>query len=313
MILRMGIDKYKVLEFIKVRGPIIPTDLTKEFKYDTIIMGALLSELTSTKQVLVSNVKVGGTPLYYMDSQKAKLQDYSDHLNHKDREAYELLKAEQVLRDKEVTPLLRVSLRAIKDFAVPVKVVINDEEILFWRWYLTPLNIVEEKIRARFAPVEAPKPPKQTETIKKEKPQPVNREEVKHSVEKRKSVKKKQTTLKTEDNKQTTLGDNSIDDEFHSLVKNFFDKNDIVIKDVTVIRKNSEIEYCIDVPSNIGNLKFFCKAKKKKKVNDGDIATVFVAGQTKKLPVLFVTTGELTKKAEKMVETDYTTVTVKNI
>lgn len=308
----MGIDKFKVLEFIKVRGPIIPTDLTKEFKHDTIIMGAFLSELTSSKQVLVSSVKIGGTPLYYIDSQKAKLQDYADHLNHKDREAYELLKAEQVIHDKEVTPLLRVSLRAIKDFAVPVRVVVNDKEILFWRWYLTPLNIVEEKIRSRFVSKEPPKQEIKPETIKKEEYQPVTEE--KKEAPKKTPIKKKQTTLvKEEDKEQTTLTDKTIDDELHALVKNFFDEKGIVVKEVNVIRKNSEIEYLIDVPSNVGSLKFFCKAKKKKKINDGDIATVFVAGQTKKLPVLLVTTGELTKKAEKTLETDYTSVTVKSI
>jgi len=54
----------------------------------------------------------------------------------------------------------------------------------------------------------------------------------------------------------------------------------------------------------VGDLSFFCKAKIKKAVNDADLSAAVIQGQLKKLPTLFLTTGELTKKAKGLMETE---------
>jgi len=80
-----------------------------------------------------------------------------------------------------------------------------------------------------------------------------------------------------------------------------------------IIRKTSEAEFIIKVPSSIGNVRYYCKARSKKRFNDSDLSNAYVQGEIKKLPVLFLITGELTKKAQNLLEEQFKNLTVKRI
>ena len=67
------------------------------------------------------------------------------------------------------------------------------------------------------------------------------------------------------------------------------------------------------MPTAVGNVDYFCKAKNKKKCNDGDLSSAYLKGQAKKMPVLFITTGEVTKKAENMLENEFKGMILKQI
>ncbi|MBI5397830.1 hypothetical protein HZB03_00035, partial [Candidatus Woesearchaeota archaeon] len=47
--------------------------------------------------------------------------------------------------------------------------------------------------------------------------------------------------------------------------------------------------------------------------NDGDLSSAYVQGQIKKLPVLFLTTGELSKKAEDLASREFKSMFIKRI
>ncbi|MBN1386775.1 hypothetical protein JW968_07460 [Candidatus Woesearchaeota archaeon] len=96
-----------------------------------------------------------------------------------------------------------------------------------------------------------------------------------------------------------------IDDEFFQRINAFFKSNNIHILSHEILRRGSDIEFIIRVPSVIGQIEYFCKAKNKKKSNDGDLSSAYIQGQSKKLPTLYITTGEVTKKAESMLEKDF--------
>jgi len=66
----------------------------------------------------------------------------------------------------------------------------------------------------------------------------------------------------------------------------------------------------VDVPSPVGKLSYFCRANNKKRVADPDLASAFVQGQFKKLPVLFITPGKLTKKAQGMLKNEFKHLTL---
>ncbi|MGM5487575.1 MAG: restriction endonuclease [Nanobdellota archaeon] len=91
-------------------------------------------------------------------------------------------------------------------------------------------------------------------------------------------------------------------DEFGTAVMSFLAKRGVTVLEHSVQRKNSDIDFDVVVSSQVGELPYYCKARKKKQVNDGDLSSAFVAGQMKKLPVLFVTTGTLTKKAQEQLK-----------
>jgi len=117
-----------------------------------------------------------------------------------------------------------------------------------------------------------------------------------------KEVEDKQEKLVEAKPKPTVKG---INDPFLTQIKTFFNKKDIEIKEFEIIRKKSEIDLIISVPSAVGKVEYYCKAKKKKRCNEGDLSAAFVKGQTKKLPVVFLTPGELTKRASEQLSTDF--------
>ena len=110
-------NKEEVYQLVRLQGPLIPSQITSQLKSDTIFIGAYLSELCSNNRVVVTTVKRGGSPFYYLKEQQEKLQLLRDDLNEKDQRTFDLLKKDLLLDDREEPPLVRVSLRNIKDFS----------------------------------------------------------------------------------------------------------------------------------------------------------------------------------------------------
>jgi glycerophosphoryl diester phosphodiesterase len=93
-----------------------------------------------------------------------------------------------------------------------------------------------------------------------------------------------------------------IEDELSPLLENYFSKLRITIEQKEIVRKNSEIDFLLKVPSAVGKITYYCKAKSKNKCDEKDISAAYMEAQTKKLPLLFLYTNEITKKAEDMLD-----------
>jgi hypothetical protein len=320
------INRDQVLTYVQQKGPILPSQLVGVFKTNTILIGATLSELAHDKKLFISHAKIGSSPVYYTRDQRAKLDVLYKHLNEKDRKTYDLLSEGKVLRESDQTPLVRVSLRNIKDFSVPLEVVFNGQREMFWKWYLISnedasilikgilgiqekkKEVVENEKREEVSPVvpqvEVPKP-----LVAPTSEQVVVNKEVNVEVEQKEKpvgeVVKKEKVIPVVE-KQTLLDGKKdeiiVGDSFHNQISQFFSSKNITVVEASVIRKGKDIEYIIDVPSPLGTVRYFCKAKSKKKVNDGDLSSIYLTAEMKKLPALFLTTGILTKKAEAKLE-----------
>ncbi len=79
----------------------------------------------------------------------------------------------------------------------------------------------------------------------------------------------------------------------------------IEVVEYNVIRKGAEIDLVLRVPSVVGTLDYYCKAKNKKRVSDSDLTNAFVQGQLKKIPAMILSTGDLTKKAQELMKTEF--------
>ncbi|MBD3313883.1 hypothetical protein GF345_05570 [Candidatus Woesearchaeota archaeon] len=326
----------KAMSIIRAKGPVIPSQINKELEIDVLMGSAVLSELVDKGQLKLTNVKIGGSPLYYAPGQETRLQEFSKHLNSKDQETFQMLKERKVVKDKDLEPLRRVSLRQIKDFAKPLSVKIGDEQILFWKWYLLS-NEEAGKIIRGMLPAAQPKPrevkpepaqvnreenktvrDKQEQEATDKKPEQEKKEnkEEKLSEEDKNEIKRKETQSRLGSDDPEKEEDSAIeipDDKFFKKVKDYFDKNSIKIIDYKINRKESDIDFTVKILSSVGSLTYFCKAKNKKKFNDGDISSVFIEGQRKKLPVLLLMTGDLTKKAQDVLESEFKNMYVKKI
>jgi hypothetical protein len=337
----------KIIQIMRMKGPVIPSDINKQLGLDTLFTGAHLSQMVDTKKLKVTHVKRGGSPFYYLPEQETQLQELSKYLNGREKEAFDLLKQKKVLRDTNLEPIMTVCLRNIKDFATPINVTTNGNTELFWKYYLTSDDEVRQIISSMLAPVEEKKPVNQKQKtleirktveprkiehpkieVKKEEPRmQKQKDEVQEKiVKKEKIIVKKQEIDQELINKvkemvkkemmqaqQQTIKKEEVvvkdpekeTDEFFKQIKKFLDDKKIQITEYEITKKNSEIDFVVKVPSAIGSTNLFCRAKNKKKFNDGDISSAYIKGQTKKLQTFFIGPGDLTKKASEMLEKEF--------
>jgi len=260
----------RVLNIVKEKGPLLPVQIAKEINDNILMTSARLSELLSNKRIKISKIKVGGSPLYYFQGQENKLQEYSHNLVEKEKQAYEILKKNKLLKDSEQEPAIRVALRQIKDFSIPLQVTYQNKKEIFWKWYLIGNSEAESILKTLIAKKEIitkdktqdiekeikeniqekeplPQPQRFQETIRK----PIHKQEILKTTEKPREITKKET-------KQTDK------DSFLDTINNFFTKNRLEIIEKNEIKKYYEINFITLLETSIGKVKYFCKTKKQK-------------------------------------------------
>jgi len=330
--------KEQILQFINQKGPVLPVHIAKEIKSDILMASAHLSELSSNKKVRVSNVKVGGgSPLYYLPGQESKLQDFSSNLHEKEQKAYTLLSQKKILKDSDLEPVIRAALRQIKDFAVPLQVNYKGSMEIFWKWFLLSSEEAESMIKSLIkTPEKAIKKPEEiseqsssehlrnSKSISKslsdksdkkivEKPKEEIKPKLPETQQELKKPEIEKTQEKTIKQPETITKQAKPTGNFFKQITDYFEKNKIDVIEQNIIRKSSEIDFTIKVPSSVGALTYYCKAKNKKRINDGDLSSAYIQSQSKKMPVLLLMTGELTKKAKEMFEKEFKGMNIKQI
>jgi len=363
-----NIPKEKVLAIVS-QGPTFPAKVAKQLIVggDTVLIGAILSTLVSTGEVKVSTLKIGGSPLYYVPEQESKLEEFIDHLNDKDRKTFKLLKDSKVLQDSEQDPLIRFSLRAIKDFAKPFEISLQGQKVLFWRFYLVSHDEAESLAKDIFkkAHIEQPKvepiqeltPEPQIEPRIEHKPTVIinvedpasvrevqelleestptaqgiyslHANEVKHESEQQHEHSSEQRHVHTmhehhevhhaEHHEKSTVEHHEKSKSHQSKEKtpkilkepkpkvprigyNFFELilDHVAAMHLDIISKEKikKTEYDLILKNHDNNEYIYCKAKDKSSISEGDLAPALIFAQSKKMPCLFISTGELTKKA----------------
>lgn len=339
------VSRDEVLDIVRKKGPLLPREVVKDLgKSDTLMVGAVLSQLVNSNHVKVTNTKIGASPTYYCPGQENNLTSLSKYLNEKDKRAYDLIESKKIIRDSKQEPLMRVSLRAIKDFAKPLEINVNDQKEIFWKWYLLSNEEAIKKIKEFFAPKIETKPEIKEET-KLEPTQELKEEtkleeilivnpvliETKPQIEEKiievkepASINKVQVQSKLiiDDSTNTVITNKTIieetqtniilETEFLTTIRQYFKNNNILIDVEEQIKKDSEYDFLIKIPTPFGRINFFCKAKSKKKNNETDVAAAYLAADKYRLPTIFLTTGEFTKKAEKELE-KFKNITIKSI
>ncbi len=310
--------KDQVLAFVKQNGPVLPIQISKNLELNMIFSGAILAELVSNKLLKLTKAKIGSSPLYYAPGQESKLGKLRDHLSQRPKQAYDLIKENRILRDNACEPWQRVALRDIKDFAIPLRVNLKGIDEIFWKWHLvqneeakeTILKILKEELPKESSLEEKPSSKEETSTEpskpekiqepskEKSKQEPIEEDVVKEEPPKKtkREVKEEKQTPLTKPDKLENQG------EFYETIMDFISQNRMNLHEQKVIRKNREANFIVTIPSAVGNLSYFVKAKNKKKINEGELLLAFNEAMHLKLPLVFLTTGEMTKKADKYVK-----------
>ena len=260
--------KEKILFILKNRGPSLPVHIAKETGLSMLFASAFLSELFSEKKIKISNMKIGSSPVYFLLGQEIMLENFSQYLKSKEKDAFILLKEKKFLKDKEQEPAIRVALRAIKDFAMPFK---KNEEI-FWRYFTISETEFQEKEKL----------PQKIELQKpqiKEKPRELNI----FDKTLKKEIKKKQVKKKKTNKKQN--------EKFFNKVKEFLSKNSIEILDIENFSKNNLI---LRVKRN--EKEQLVIAYNKKRINEADLIRAYKKASELNLLYIVLSLGEPPKK-----------------
>ena len=271
----------KILGFIQQNGPSVPTAIAKQLESNSFFASAYLSEMKDGGKVRISSLKFGGSPLYYLPGQEEQLQRFADNLGEKEKRVYDLLKERGVLQDSKLVPVFRAAIRAIKDFAVQFN--FNNE--VLWRWSLLSENATKAILGVK---KELPKKPVR---IDEKKPEKI-------LVDRQERLERKEEKTEEKDANEEPK------EWFIDEVRSYFSNNKINVIEEKIIRR-TDIEFIVEVPSPVGSLKYYVKAKSKKRINDGDLSSVFIHAQSKRMPALFLGKGELTKKARELLDKEF--------
>lgn len=279
--------KERILSLVKSNGPSLPSFIARETGLSILFSSAFLSELFGDKELKMSDLRVGSSPLYFIQGQEPMLENFSQYLKNKEKDAYLLLKEKRFLTDKEMEPAIRVALREIKDFAIPFKV--NDE--IFWRYFLANESeflypkVPEVKEVAIAEPI----------IVKEDDPKEVITEIVEDTIEvehkKEKNKKKEGKLIKKTPNKRTK-NENS---KFFNKVKEFLSKKKIEIIDIEEININKIIFRVKEKEE------YLIVAYDKKKINEEDIINSYKKSQNKGLKYKILFLGEPVKKLDTLI------------
>jgi len=327
------------VDFIRLRGPSLPAQLAKHLSSNTLLASAVMSELVDKGKLKISKLKVGGSPLYFVPGQEEQLLKFLESLDEKDRRTVWLLQQKRVLRDSEQDPLVRVSLRQIKDFAVQLTVTIGDQSEMFWKYFAVADGDVHGLIETMLAPKKKVVESALVQEGQQQKLAGAPASSAKaRAPRKRKAVEKPLTSITPVSpvtvpvstgvvSSQAPIGVASSKvtvnvplvpaahpqvlpqaaprsasvktagaDAFFDVLLSYFAQNKIELVEHEIVRKNIEHDCVVKVPSPVGSLMYYCKAKRKLKVGELDVSAAFAQGQLRKLPVLLLAPGEVTPK-----------------
>ena len=295
------VPSQKVLDALKELGPSLPLQIKKQIGMgDTIVIGAKLSTLTAKKEVKYTKLKRGGSPFYYLPGQEEKLQDFYENLNEKDQKTFLLLKDKKVIQESKVDPLTRVSLSNIPDFSKKLLINHKGEKIIFWKYYLTSDEKALELIRAILKP-------NISNGITQVKSLSTNNTSEQKFLEESKEVQEKSFASIKKETQQIIQNTNYEKDgsEFETKLLDFLKQKNILLKNIVSIRKNSEYDLNVELTLEIGKIEFYVKAKNKKKSNEGDLSVAYLESLKRRIPCIYLTSGEVTNKLRETISKDF--------
>ena len=283
--------KEKMISILNQKGPSLPVHIAKETDLSILFASAFLSELIADKRLKVSSMKVGNSPLYLIPGHESMLENFSDYLKGKEKEAFNLIKEKKFLKDSEMEPAIRVAIREIKDFAIQFKM----EGEIYWR-YLTENE--SDFISARFKESETPKVFHKIQVVEKQ-PSVVEKakEEKKKFLEMelpgKKEIKNRKPKVKTISKKKTAKQN----EKFLEMVKEFLLKSAIEIISIEGFKKDELI-----LRVKVGDEEQLLAAYNKKKISENEIIKAGKKASEQNLKYSVLSLGELPKKISELIE-----------
>jgi hypothetical protein len=342
------LKKY-IVDFIATNGPTLPITISKKIGKPLIITNAILSQLCEDGLLQKTSMQIGSSHIYFLRGQEQQLENFISYLKGSEKIAMERLKKEKVLQHEGLDLALKVALANIKDFAKVIKVRIGNEEKIFWKYFLVSNQEAEAIINERFKVAEqqqqpSPSAPLQLPTqlqpstlqtsqaIKPQPPQPLiqekplqlqqqliqevrkeeearevgegEKEEKERGEEKKVEVEKaKKVEKKKERKKGKVAKKKATPEDFISFINANFSS----------IRKINDAMYEASKEIVDEKIRFLVVIKAKERISDVDLILAMREGEERKMPVIVLTKGTLTKKAKEIASKSGSFLIVKHL
>lgn len=273
--------KEKIVFTIKRRGPCLPVHIASEIQTSILFASAFLSELFSEKKIKMSHMRVGSSPLYFISGQEYLLENFSQHLRSKEKDAFNLLKEKKFLIDSKQEPAIRVALRSIRDFATPFK---ENEEII-WKYHTEtgfPPKLLKPIIQKKAEFVE-----EEIRVIEKPKQLDIFGEETKEPIKK---------TVQKVPVKRVTASQRK-NEKFFNKVKEFLAEKSIGISGIEGFSKTDLILRVIEE-----GIEKLLIAYNKKRITETDLLKAHKKASEYNLPYIILSLGDPPKKLENIIE-----------
>ncbi|MBS3065552.1 hypothetical protein J4229_00695 [Candidatus Pacearchaeota archaeon] len=256
--------KERIISIIDEKGPSFPVQIARAINVSPLFTSVFLSELHEDNKLKTTNMKIGSSSLYFLQGQEQMLENFIEHLNQREKEAFYLIKKSQVLEDEKQSPIIRVALREIKDFAHPFKIKTAESEKIFWKYHLLPDSDFDKKVQKILNPLV------EIEEAKKET--------IPQEAQAKPKAKKQELS------------------DFAEKVKDYLLSKEMEVIS-TILEKKKEFVAKIRADILFGKQEFYLIAKEKKKINETDLALALQKAQSEKMPALIISPGEIDKKA----------------
>lgn len=284
--LQLSQTKDRMMQYIKMKGPSLPVNIAREVSVSPLFASAFLSELYREQKLFMSHLKVGSTSLYLLPGQEMQLENFIEHLNVREREAFHFIKKNKIAEESLLTPVLRVAIRNIQDFATPIQI----KDKTFWKYSFISdqeaLALIEpQQIETVKKQEVLEKIPEAQITIEKQVEKPTELENVLITPEKNKKIKPQKI----------------IESDFTKRLKEYLSSQGIEILQV-IEEKKKEFQAKIRTEEKFGKQEYYLIAKDKKKIREEDLTLVLHKAQQDRLLALFMAPADLDIKAQSMLK-----------
>ncbi|MDP7079894.1 MAG: hypothetical protein QF415_08395 [Candidatus Undinarchaeales archaeon] len=154
--------KDMILTYLQQHGPSLPVEVSSDMEEDSLIVSAMLSELTHQKLLIHSRMHIGSVSLYALPSQADALRERlrSEFIQEPAQGAIARLEREHLIMEDEARGPERKAFDTAPDFAEPLRIRVEGREVLCWAWHGLTDDEVRTLVERKLMPaVDEPKAP----------------------------------------------------------------------------------------------------------------------------------------------------------
>ena len=285
------VTKELVLDYVKLKGPITSAEIAKSLNASAVFIEVFLSELSDEAQIRKTNFKINSLPLYFIPEQARKLPLFSRYLGEKDRCIFDRIFSEKMVAFSEVSQEEKNILENLSDFVTLQVLRINGTETSFFRW-----NFLSDE--------DAVAAVKQKLSGDKNSINNVNNAGTGGVMDKYGTPEESRNIAQAGESGDLNHSGKPATafsaEQLSVYVEKYFHENNLTILRKRSEKKGRELEFEIQIPSQLGDVNYLCIVLTKSKVSDADVSKWYVQGQTNKLPVLLLYSGDLGKNTLKL-------------